>query len=140
MADPKPKKRITVQSGKAKGRNLQKLVRDKILSLSDTFRDGDVVSTSMGASGEDVKLSPYVRDTLPVSFECKANKAFAVYSIIEQCKSNTPDGCQPVVVLKGDYKKPVAVIDLDYYFYLEAKRMEMEDTYGKPRTRPLVGD
>lgn len=115
--------RVKPQSAKAKGRFLQQYVRDKIRELIPSSRDGDVESTSMGASGEDVKLSPYVRDILPVSFECKSNKAFAVYKIIDQCKSNTPEGCQPVVVLKGDRKKPIAVIDLDYYFYLEGERI-----------------
>ena len=113
-------------SAKAKGRALQQLVRDKLLSLSDTFREGDIESTGMGQSGEDVQLSPHARDLLPISVECKHHAKMAVYGIIDQCKANTPDGCQPVVVLKANYKKPVAVIDLDYYVYLERIRIERE--------------
>ena len=117
------------QSSKAKGRKLQQLVRDKLLSLSDTFREGDIESTGMGQSGEDIVLSPHARDLLPISVECKSHAKFAVYSIIDQCKTNCPDGCEPVVVLKANHKKPVAVIDLDYYIKLEQHRMKNERSW-----------
>ena len=121
---------IKTSSAKGKGRKLQQLVRDKLLSLSETFREGDIESTGMGQSGEDIQLSPHARDLLPISVECKSHAKFAVYSIIDQCKSNCPDGCEPVVVLKANYKKPVAVIDLDYYITLEKHRMKNESNYG----------
>jgi len=124
-------KRISTASGKAKGRKLQTLVRDKLLSLSDSFREGDIESIGMGQSGEDLVLSPHARDMLPVSIECKARAKLQVYSFVEQCKSNCPDGCQPVVVVKGDYKKPLAVIDLDYWVYLEGIRLKHEESYNE---------
>jgi hypothetical protein len=34
-----------------------------------------------------------------------------------------------VVVLKANYKKPVAVIDLDYYIKLEKHRIDNESNY-----------
>ena len=120
---------IKTSSAKGKGRKLQQLVRDKLLSLSDTFREGDIESTGMGQSGEDIQLSPHARDLLPISVECKSHAKFAVYGVIDQCKSNCPDGCEPVVVLKANYKKPVAVIDLDYYIKLESYRMKVESGY-----------
>jgi len=116
------------QSAKGKGRKLQQLVRDKLLSLHPSLREGDIESTGMGQSGEDVILSPHARDIIPISVECKSHAKFAVYSIIDQCKSNCPDGCEPVVVLKANYKKPVAVIDLDYYIKLEQTRIEFEES------------
>lgn len=120
---------MKAQSAKAKGRKLQQLVRDKLLSLSDTFRDGDIESTGMGQSGEDLVLSPHARDLLPISVECKSHAKFAVYGVIDQCKANCPDGCEPVVVLKANHKRPVAVIDLDYYIALERHRMKNEESY-----------
>lgn len=120
---------IKTSSAKSKGRGLQQLVRDKLLSLSDTFRDGDIESTGMGQVGEDIQLSPHARDLLPISVECKSRAKFVVYSVIDQCKTNCPDGCEPVVVLKANYKKPVAVIDLDYYIKLESYRMRYESKY-----------
>lgn len=38
---------ITTQAAKAKGRNLQKLIRDKILALFPQLEADDVKSTSM---------------------------------------------------------------------------------------------
>jgi len=122
-------KRISTASAKGKGRRLQQLVRDKLLSLSDSFREGDIESIGMGQLGEDLVLSPHARDMLPVSIECKARAKLQVYSFVEQCKSNCPDGCQPIVVVKGDYKKPLAVIDLDYWVYLEDIRLKYERHY-----------
>jgi hypothetical protein len=119
-----PKGKISVQSAKAKGRRLQQLVRDKLRSLSSNFREGDIESRGMGQSGEDIILSPHARDLLPLSIECKSYAKFAVYSIIDQCKANCPSDCEPVVVLKADHKKPVAVIDLDYYIKLESYRIK----------------
>ena len=49
------------QSAKAKGRNLQKWVRDLLLENFPTLEADDVRSTSMGAGGEDVQLSPAAR-------------------------------------------------------------------------------
>jgi len=122
---------IKTSSAKGKGRRLQQLVRDKLLSLSDTFREGDIESTGMGQSGEDIQLSPHARDLLPISVECKSYAKFAIYSIIDQCKNNCPDGSEPVVVLKANHKKPVAVIDLDYYIKLEKHRMDNEGKYDE---------
>lgn len=118
------------QSAKGKGRKLQQLVRDRLLSLSETFREGDIESTGMGQSGEDIVLSPHARDLLPISVECKSHAKFAVYTVIDQCKTNCPDGCEPVVVLKANHKKPVAVIDLDYYIKLEQHRMKNERSWS----------
>lgn len=43
------------QSAKSKGRNLQKYVRDKIYEIFPTLEKGDIESTSIGASGVDLK-------------------------------------------------------------------------------------
>ena len=47
---------IKTQSAKAKGRNLQKHVRDVILKVFG-LEEGDVESCSMGASGVDIKMN-----------------------------------------------------------------------------------
>ena len=113
---------IKTQSAKSKGRRLQQVVRDKIYEYFPDLREGDVESTSMGAGGEDVKLSPAARDILPISIECKANKAFAVYKIMEQAQANAGD-YEPVGVIKGNRKKPLALVDLDYFLKLHRGRV-----------------
>ena len=42
-----------------------------ILEAFPELGDGDAVSTSMGAGGEDVRMSPAARARVPLSIECK---------------------------------------------------------------------
>ena len=121
--------RISVKAAKAKGRRLQQDVRDKIIDLlkSRGIQADDVKSTAMGQGGEDVQLSPLARTFLPISVECKSHKGFAVYKPYEQAELASGIN-EPVLVIKGDRKKPLAVIDLDYYFKLEEWRIKGEET------------
>lgn len=119
--------RITVKAAKAKGRRLQQLVRDKIIELLAPYgiQADDVKSTAMGQGGEDVQLSPLARQFLPISVECKSHKGFAVYKPYEQAQAASGIN-EPLLVIKGDHKKPLAVIDLEYYFKLEQWRIKGE--------------
>lgn len=72
---------ITTQSKKAKGRNLQKTVRDALLKLGEPYglEPGDVRSTSMGASGVDVIMSPAAKKMLgDLAIECKNQESLSV--------------------------------------------------------------
>ena len=75
----------------------------------------------MGSGGEDVQLSPAARRLFSYSLECKAHKAFAFYKIMEQAAANAPIGAEPLVIIKGDRKKPLAVVDAEHFFKLTAK-------------------
>lgn len=112
---------ITPQSAKAKGRRLQQWVRDRLYSTFPKLEDGDIRSTSMGASGEDLLFSPAARRCFPYSVECKNNKSNAIYKVMEQAISNCPKGAIPLAIIKADQKKPLAVVDADHFFEL-AKR------------------
>ena len=106
---------IKTQSAKAKGRRLQQWVRDQILKMVPSLEPDDVKSTSMGAGGEDVQLSPAARKKMPITVECKARKSIAVYGFYDQAKDNAPKGVEPVVILKADRKKPLALVDAEYF-------------------------
>ena len=113
---------ITPSSAKAKGRKHQQWVRDQILALFPRkLEKDDVRSTSMGCGGEDIQLSPLARRLFPYSVECKANKSFAVYKIMEQAQDNCPKGATPLAIIKGDRQKPLAVIDAQEFFQLTKK-------------------
>jgi len=105
-------------SGKAKGRKLQQVVRDKILEAFPVLEPDDVKSTSMGAGGEDVQLSPAARKLMPYSIECKARASISVYAWYQQAKTNAPKGMEPLLVIKQNYGKPLVVVDLDHYMEL----------------------
>lgn len=71
----------------------------------------------MGAGGEDVQLSPAARRLFPYSVECKNLAKIAVFNYYEQCRTNC-NGYEPLVVIKQDRCKPLAVIDLDHFMNL----------------------
>ena len=108
---------MKTQSAKAKGRKLQQYVRDEILAYFPELGEDDVRSTSMGASGEDVLLSPKARAILPISVECKSLARISVYRYYEQAKANAK-GHWPVVVIKENGEKPLAVIDVSFLLHL----------------------
>ena len=105
-------------SGKAKGRKLQQVVRDRILEAFPTLEPDDCRSTSMGASGEDIQLSPAARKLFPYSVEAKARASISVYAWYQQAKTNAPKGMEPLLVIKQNYGKPLVVIDLDSFMEL----------------------
>jgi|TARA_R110001606_G_scaffold336407_1_gene484346 hypothetical protein len=106
---------IKTSSAKNKGRKLQQWTRDRILELVPTLEPDDVKSTSMGAGGEDVQLSPAARKHIPLTFECKARKGISVYGFYDQAGDNAPKGMEPVVILKADRKKPLALVDAEFF-------------------------
>jgi len=72
----------------------------------------------MGASGEDILFSQEAGDKLGISIECKSRNSIGVYAFYSQAADNTPDDREPVLVIKQNYSKPLAVIDAEYYFSL----------------------
>ena len=99
-------------------RVFNKLVRDKILDAFPRLEPDDVKSTSMGASGEDIQLSPAARRWFPFSTECKSRATVSVYAWYQQAKTNSPTGMEPLLVIKQNNSKPLVVIDLDSFMEL----------------------
>lgn len=106
-------------SAKAKGRKLQQWARDCILKVHPGLQKDDVRSTSMGAGGEDVQLSPAARLLVPYSIECKNLQAMVLYKWYDQAVLNAPKGTEPVVVAKANHHKPVVIVDAEYFFNLK---------------------
>ena len=105
---------MKTSSAKSKGRMLQRWVVEKILETLPPFEEDDCRSTSMGAGGEDVQLSPALRVLLPYSFECKNQEKLNVWQAYKQAEENCK-GYEPVVVIKRNRQKPLLVIDADYF-------------------------
>lgn len=104
------------QSCKAKGRNLQKRVRDSILHAFPHLTERDARSTSMGASGVDVQLSEAGFKAFPYKVECKNLAKVAVYRFYEQREPNG-DG-ETLVVVKENGKQPLAIVSLSHFMEL----------------------
>ncbi|MEK9694450.1 MAG: hypothetical protein VW270_01720 [Candidatus Poseidoniales archaeon] len=118
----KPKSKVTrntgisTQSAKAKGRRLQQTVRDAILEAFSGLESDDVRSTSMGAGGEDVLLSPAARKLFPYTIECKNLAKIAVYNYYVQATGH--NDFEPLVVVKQNRSKPLAIVDFEHFMEL----------------------
>jgi hypothetical protein len=106
-------KGISVAARKQKGRLMQQQVMRALLEKFPQLEPDDITSRSMGASGEDLLLSPAARKLIPYSFECKSLARFVGHNYIEQAVTNTPAGRTPVAVVKANHKKPVVIMYLD---------------------------
>ena len=113
---------MTPASAKAKGRGLQQKVCKLLLDAFPSLEPDDVKSTSMGAGGEDVQLSPAARRLIPHQIECKKHAKHAVYTHYDQAATHGPR--QPLVVLEADRRKPLAVVDLEYFISLLAAKAQ----------------
>ena len=104
---------MKTQSAKAKGRNLQKWVVNKLIETFDIHPE-DIKSCSMGAGGEDVVMAIASRERFPFSVECKNVEKLNVWDAYEQAKANS-NGYEPIVVMKKNHKKPLVVLDAEHF-------------------------
>jgi hypothetical protein len=70
----------------------------------------------MGASGEDVQLSPAARKRVPYQIECKNKARSQVHTYYEQAKAH--GNYEPVVIVKMDRDIPLAVLSAEHFFEL----------------------
>lgn len=112
-------------SAKQKGRTLCKYLIEKIREYFPQLKEDDISYRSSGANGEDLLLSPSARAILPLSFECKNRKSFAIYKDYAQAEENCK-GFEPVLVIRQNRSEPLAVVDLE--FFLDLMKMKDYDT------------
>lgn len=100
-------------SAKAKGRNLQQRVRDSILVKYPDLEPGDVRSTGMGQSGNDIQLSPAAQKKFPFGIECKNIASFSGYKFLKQAEDGKDKDMIPIAVVKANHKQPMVLMYLD---------------------------
>ena len=124
---------MTPQSAKAKGRALQKLVRELILNANKDLLPDDVRSTSMGAGGEDLLMSPKARETLlNIQVECKNQERINLFEAYKQAQSHGK--YEPLLVVKKNNHQPLAVIDAKWFFKMLRKAYESGRTEQRRAT------
>jgi hypothetical protein len=111
---------MKVQSAKSKGRRLQQWMRDKLIEHLNIHPE-DIESRSMGAGGEDLIMARAARKSFPHSIECKNVEKLNVWSAYEQAQANSGD-YEPVLVMKKNGKKPLVVVDAEYYIQLHGEK------------------
>ena len=107
---------MKTQSAKAKGRRFQQWVRDKLIETLGVHPE-DIESRSMGASGEGLIMARAAREKFPYSIECKNQEKLNVWNAYTQCDMNAKN-YEPLVIIKKNNFKSLAVVDLDYFINL----------------------
>jgi len=104
-------------SRKKKGRKLQNLLRDKLLKAFPHLRQADLKVGKNGSNGEDLKISRIGRRLIPFQFECKNQEKFkTLYSFWDQSVKHGKH--EPVLIVKQNTRRALAVIDLDQFINL----------------------
>ena len=111
---------MKTQSKKSKGRRLQKWVREKLIEKLKIHEE-DIESRSMGAGGEDLIMAKAARNLFPYSIEAKNQEKVNVWAAYKQAEENCK-GYEPVVVIKKNRKKPLVVIDAEYFVKLHEEK------------------
>lgn len=107
-------------SAKQKGRKLQQWVRDKLLEYAPSLLPDDVRSTSMGAGGEDVQLSPAARAVYPYAIECKAQESLNVWAGLDQAQEHAGD-YTALLVFKRNHSKTYVALEFEEFLKLTRK-------------------
>ena len=119
------------RSSKAKGRLLQQWVKNQILKTFPELSELDVKSTTMGESGADIQLSSKGLEIFPFAVECKKYSKFSVYDHFEQAQNHIKQMLKgqkkdkrphiyPLVIIEGDYKKPLAILDAELFMAMQS--------------------
>lgn len=108
----------TTASRKAKGRKLQQQVRDTILEKFTQLEPDDVRSTSMGASGTDILLSPAAKKLFPYSVEAKCQEALNIWSALTQAEENRLENTAPLLVFKRNRSETYVALKLEDFMKL----------------------
>jgi hypothetical protein len=106
-------------SAKQKGRLLQQKIVKDLLALFPQLEPDDVKSTSMGAAGEDVQLSPAARKLFNYQVECKSKATSQLHTYYKQAKSHGDR--EPIVLVKMDRDVVLAAVSWEHFQKLITK-------------------
>tara|TARA_R100001591_G_scaffold73956_1_gene82031 strand:- start:183 stop:527 length:345 start_codon:yes stop_codon:yes gene_type:complete len=106
-------------SRKAKGRYLQNIVKQKIINLYPVLGADDIRTSMSSEHGADIKLtSQTARKLFSYSIECKNRQDFKqLYNHYKQAARHT--NLEPLLIVKMNREKPLAIIDLDHLIELQ---------------------
>jgi hypothetical protein len=99
-----------------------------MLKAAPELEPDDCRSTSMGAGGEDIQLSPAARKIYPINPECKNLAKIAVFTYYGQAAQHGQH--EPVVFLKQNFSKVLALVDAEYLIGLQAELWRLKNPEG----------
>ena len=123
------RKRISIQSAKAKGRKLQQEIAKKVAEVTgcEYGKDLDIDSRPMGQAGTDVILRGKAKELFPYAIETKACESWNVHQWIDQAKANISDFKTWLLFAKRRNSKPVVIMDAEVFFNLYAEVLWKKD-------------
>lgn len=89
-----------------------------ILQAHPHLHESDVRSCSMGSGGVDIQLSEAAKKAFPFSVECKSHNAFSAYGYYDQAIANCKADTIPLVIIKGNHRKPLAIVDAEFFIWM----------------------
>lgn len=125
---------MKTRSAKNKGKRLQNEVRDVLLDTFKELEPDDVLSTTMGDPGVDIKLSPAARKKFPYSIECKNQEAISIWACLEQAKQNTKEGTTPLLVFRRNKSKTYVALEFDEFIKLYQSTIPTPESPSLPTT------
>jgi hypothetical protein len=114
----------TPRGRKAKGREFQNDIRDKLLELFPDLEPDDIKCALMSEGGVDIKLSPAARKKIPYAIEAKRQEKLNIWEAIKQAEKNSDDRTTPVVIFKRNRSQAYAVISAEHFYELLQKLSE----------------
>lgn len=123
----KSQKKITTASAKAKGRNLQQWVCERISAITgipyvQSDDQCEIHSREMGQAGIDVVLRGEALKRFPFSVECKATESLNLKDTVDQAKSNTYKNTDWIIVhRKKAIPEPLVIMSWDTFEKLVKK-------------------
>ncbi len=103
----------TIRSARAKGKKMEREVRDKIIEALNLSND-DIRITVGSELGADIKLTAKARTVFPFSVEIKRRKSFdTLYKFYQQAQGHYKD-LIPLVIMRADREEAMAMLNLDH--------------------------
>jgi hypothetical protein len=116
--ETKKKAPISIASRKAKARELQKYVAQKISDITGIpcGKDELIESREMGQAGSDIKLIGPAKKAFPFAVECKRQEKLNLHDAIKQAKANQTKDTDWLVVTRRSNEEAIITMDADKFF------------------------
>ena len=123
-------KPISVRSRKAKGRDFQKYICERIscyLQVPWGYEDEkDIQPRVMGQSGVDIVLRGDARKLFPFAVEAKNQENLSLWSTVDQAAKNKGNFDYWVIMHKKNGKEPLAILNLEDFLKIYFKKDKKE--------------
>jgi len=101
---------MKTSSAKAKGRRAAQQAKQMICEKFSLDSE-DIVVTSSGDTGEDLKLSPVARERFPFTIECKNQERLNIWKAYEQAIGHSQH--KPIVIFKRNKSEMMCALKFE---------------------------